>query len=134
MNNDMEHKIFLFVSLKKIIIYISNLKKEDLYKKEILISDPSIFENLHTLNDFLDKNSDRKVNLTEILEKWSNPPYGIKLGLVPILAVTFYLARNDKIALFVDEIFTPDFDEYAINRLYENSNLLVNLRLGSLRG
>ena len=54
---------------------------------------------------FLDQNSDRKVNLTEILEKWSEPPYGIKLGLVPILAVSFYLARNDKIALFVDEIF-----------------------------
>ena len=74
--------------------------------------------------DFLDKNSDRKVNLTEILEKWSNPPYGIKSGLVPILAVTFYLERNDKIALFVDEIFTPDFDEYAINRLYNNINVL----------
>ena len=56
---------------------------------------------------FLDQNSDRKVNLTEILEKWSEPPYGIKLGLVPILAVSFYLARNDKIALFVDEILHP---------------------------
>ena len=38
---------------------------------------------------------------------------GVKISSTKsaILAVTFYLARNDKIALFVDEIFTPDFDE-----------------------
>ena len=83
---------------------------------------------------FLDQNKDRKVNLAEILEKWSEPPYGIKLGLVPILAVSFYLARNDKIALFVDEIFTPDFDEYAINRLYNNINVLSfrSIELGNI--
>ena len=84
--------------------------------------------------NLLDSNSDRKVNLTEIMEIWANPPYGIKNGIAPILAVAFYLARSDKIALFVDEIFTPDFDEYAINRLYNNINVLSfrSVELGNL--
>ena len=83
---------------------------------------------------FLDDNSDRKVNLSEIVSAWVDPPYGIKLGLAPILAIALFLARSDKIALFVDEIFTPDFDEYAINRLYNNINVLSfrSIELGNV--
>ena len=47
---------------------------------------------------FLDDNSDRKVNLSEIVSAWVDPPYGIKLGLAPILAIALFLARKWLIA------------------------------------
>ena len=127
----------------ELAIYKSVLQKNNIHSKigaTFKINDYKEFKDLglkkmsQDFYELLDQNSDRKVNLTEILEKWSEPPYGIKLGLVPILAVAFYLARNDKIALFVDEIFTPDFDEYAINRLYNNINVLSfrSIELGNI--
>jgi hypothetical protein len=69
---------------------------------------------------YLEANHERKVSLQEIASIWSAEPFGIKHGLIPILATIFYLSKNDSIALFVDDIFTGDFDEYAINRLYNN--------------
>ena len=127
----------------ELAIYKSVLQQNNIHSKvetNYKINDIKYYKDLglqkmaQDFYDFLDQNSDRKVNLTEILKKWCNPPYGIKLGLVPILAVAFYLARNDKIALFVDEIFTPDFDEYAINRLYNNINVLSfrSIELGNI--
>lgn len=56
MNNDMNEKIFLFLSLEKTIIFALNSKKQDLYKKELSNLDPKIFENSNELNNFLDKN------------------------------------------------------------------------------
>ena len=56
MNNDMNEKIFLFISLEKTIIFALNSKKQDLYKKELSNLDTQIFENLNELNNFLDKN------------------------------------------------------------------------------
>lgn len=56
MNNDMNEKIFLFISLEKTIIFALNSKKQDLYKKELSNLDSQIFENLNELNNFLDKN------------------------------------------------------------------------------
>ena len=52
----MNEKIFLFISLEKIIIFALNSKKQDLYKKELSNLEPQIFENLNELNNFLDKN------------------------------------------------------------------------------
>ena len=56
MNNDMNEKIFLFISLEKTIIFALNSKKQDLYKKELSNLDSQIFENLNELTNFLDKN------------------------------------------------------------------------------
>ena len=56
MKNDMNEKIFLFISLEKTIIFALNSKKQDLYKKELSNLDPKIFENSNELINFLDKN------------------------------------------------------------------------------
>ena len=56
MNNDMNEKIFLFISLEKTIIFALNSKKQNLYKKELSNLDSQIFENLNELTNFLDKN------------------------------------------------------------------------------
>lgn len=56
MKNDMNEKIFLFISLEKTIIFALNSKKQDLYKKELSNLDSKIFENSNELNNFLDKN------------------------------------------------------------------------------
>ena len=56
MNNCMDHKIFLSIGFKKIIIFALNSKKQTLYKKETTTLNSSVFENLHILNHFLKEN------------------------------------------------------------------------------
>jgi hypothetical protein len=56
MNYNSDHKIFLLVSLKKLMFFVINSKKKNLYKKEILINDLSNTENLDSLNNFLKQN------------------------------------------------------------------------------
>ena len=126
------------VAVYKSVLQLNNIHGKEGNEYKFLdfenYKDEGLRQMANSFYSLLDSNSDRKVNLTEIMDIWANPPYGIKNGIAPILAVAFYLARSDKIALFVDEIFTPDFDEYAINRLYNNINVLSfrSVELGNL--
>jgi energy-coupling factor transporter ATP-binding protein EcfA2 len=61
---------------------------------------------------FLNKNSDRSVNLTELYDLWRGKPFGIRDGLMPILAVSFILSTKDTIALYRDNIY-----QSAVKRL-----------------
>ena len=67
----------------------------------------------------LENSADRNVPLTEVYSIWKAPPYGIKEGLLPVLAVALILARRSEVALYREGIFQPyltDIDvEYLSN-------------------
>ncbi len=54
---------------------------------------------------FLEKNSDRAVSVAEIYEIWRQPPYGIREGLMPVLAVAYILSKRNLLAFYRDGIF-----------------------------
>tara|TARA_B100001971_G_C18185520_1_gene535349 strand:- start:141 stop:1295 length:1155 start_codon:yes stop_codon:yes gene_type:complete len=83
--------------------------------------------------DFLKQNQHRRVSFNELFEKWSKPPFGIRQGVVPILALMIYEAHREELALFVDDLFVPDMDEYGINRLYHSPEA-ISLRYVELAG
>ena len=56
MENDNDFKIFLFISLRKLIISVLDSKNQNIYKKEFFIKDTSNFLNLKIIEEFLDKN------------------------------------------------------------------------------
>ena len=91
------------VAVYKSILQLNNIHGKDGNEYKFLdfenYKDDGLRRMASSFYNLLDSNSDRKVNLTEIMEIWANPPYGIKNGIAPILAVAFYLARSDKIVL-----------------------------------
>ena len=53
----------------------------------------------------LETNSHRAVSVGEIYAIWRNPPFGIKDGLLPILAVAFTLSKSHTLAFYRQGVF-----------------------------
>ena len=59
------------------------------------------------------------VSLAELYEIWSAPPFGLKRGVMPVLAFAFLLARRSERAIYVDGIFQPEPDTVLFDRLLQ---------------
>ena len=64
------------------------------------------------------------VPLSELYSAWTVPPYGIRRGLLPILAMTFILARRTTVALYVDGTFQTEINDVVADRLLQNEKLI----------
>ena len=62
-------------------------------------------------------NSDRTIAISELYELWRGPPYGVKDGLLPVLAVAFILSRRHSLAAYRDGIFRARFDDLDVEYL-----------------
>ena len=54
---------------------------------------------------FLESQSQRSVPVNEIYRIWGKAPFGIKEGLMPILAVAFALSKRDNLAFYREGVF-----------------------------
>lgn len=71
--------------------------------------------------DYLKEHSHRPVAVSEIFDEWRKPPFGVKDGLMPILAVAFILSQRDKIAVYRDGTFRPEFDDVDVDYLAKDA-------------
>ena len=55
--------------------------------------------------EFLESNQDRAVPVSEICEIWRERPFGIKDGLLPVLAAAFILSQRRDVAFYRQSIF-----------------------------
>lgn len=55
--------------------------------------------------DLLKRNSHRAVAVSEVYAVWRRPPFGIKEGLLPVLAVAFLLSQRSSLALYREGVF-----------------------------
>lgn len=53
--------------------------------------------------------------LSDLYEFWSKEPYGLRAGIMPVLAMALFLAHRDTLALYVEDSFTPDLSEAVID-------------------
>lgn len=61
--------------------------------------------------DLLMANTNRAVPITEVYEVWRRAPFGLKEGLLPVLAVAFFLSERDSLALYRDSMFQVSMSE-----------------------
>ena len=54
---------------------------------------------------FLQDNADRSVSVAEVYDVWRNPPFGIKDGLLPVLAVAFILSMRANVVFYRQGVF-----------------------------
>ena len=66
--------------------------------------------------EHLESNRDKTITLKEIHDKiWSQPPFGVKSGLFPILTFLFVKLNSSKLAYYRDEIFTTKIEEIDVD-------------------
>lgn len=68
-----------------------------------------------TLN-YLKINKDRPVGLVEIYQKiWTEPPYGIKSGLLPIFAFLFVKIHASELIYYQDDVFSAELSQVDVD-------------------
>ena len=60
------------------------------------------------------------VSLSALYEAWTQPPFGIRRGMLPILALAFILAGRRAVAIYAEEMFRPEIDRYVIDLLLQS--------------
>ena len=68
----------------------------------------------------LTNNNDRAVGLWEIYEAWKNPPYGVREGLLPVLAVAYVLSMRNNLAFYRDGIFQTKLKDIDVEILVKD--------------
>jgi hypothetical protein len=58
---------------------------------------------------------DKATKLSELYDTWRAAPFGVKEGLLPILALAFFQRHRHQLALFIQGSFTPDVTEAHID-------------------
>jgi len=82
------------------------------------------FDPLWKKTEELFKSSPDTVGLQEIYSIWQSAPFGLKKGVMPILALAFFLANKSHIAIYFDNVFTPNISEVIIDELLNDPRLI----------
>lgn len=61
--------------------------------------------------------SKRTIAVSELYDHWRQPPFGVKDGLMPFLAVAFILSQRNSIAVYREGIFRARFDDVDVQLL-----------------
>jgi hypothetical protein len=57
----------------------------------------------------------KTTTLTDLYDFWADAPYGIRRGVMPILALAFYLAHRSRLALYIAGAFSPELSEAVVD-------------------
>ncbi len=67
--------------------------------------------------DMLDQAGDEPLDV--IYARWSAPPFGIKGGVMPALALAYMLANRDTVAVYIDGVYQTAIDDVVVDRLLQ---------------
>ena len=65
----------------------------------------------------LKENMNRVVPVAEIYDLWRQAPYGVKEGLLPVLATSFILSQRNYTAIYREGVFRPRFNDVDVEYL-----------------
>ena len=69
---------------------------------------------------YLKGNAHTSVSLTDVYDLWRQPPYGIRDGLLPVLAVAFIQSRTREVALYREGVFQSRLTDLDVQYLTNN--------------
>ena len=73
---------------------------------------------------FLRTNGNRALPIAEIYDLWRKPPFGVKDGIMPVLAIAFILSQRDSIAVYREAIFRARFDDVDVDYLVKDPAII----------
>ena len=76
---------------------------------------------------FLKRNKDKNIRLTELYDVWRPAPFGVKNGVMPLLAVLFMLAERKNLSHYREGIFLSSITDIDIDYILKSPEL-VQLR------
>jgi hypothetical protein len=80
------------------------------------------FEALWKATRALFSDVNARVGAHEIYALWSAPPFGMKLGIQPVVLTAFMLAHKANIAVYKDGMFVPRLTDFDIDECLQDPN------------
>ena len=77
--------------------------------------------------------ADRTVSVAEIYDLWRKQPFGVKDGMMPLLAVAFILSQRNCVAVYREGVFRARFDDVDVQYLAKDP-AVIQLRWMDLSG
>ena len=74
--------------------------------------------------EHIQKNAGRTIAISELFGIWRQPPFGIKDGLMPTLAVAFILSQREKLAVYREGIFRAKFNDVDVEYLAKDADCI----------
>ncbi len=74
--------------------------------------------------EYLRRNASRTVKLSELYDLWRQPPFGVRDGLMSLLAVAFILSRRDKVAFYRQGVFQARFKDIDVDYLAKDPSII----------
>ena len=62
------------------------------------------------------------IAVSELFDLWRKPPFGVKDGLMPILAASFILSQRDKLAIYREGVFKARFDDVDVDYMAKDAS------------
>lgn len=66
----------------------------------------------------------KALKLSEAYDRWAQRPYGLKRGVMPVLALAFILAHRANLAVYLDGAYQAVVDELFVDKLLQNPALI----------
>lgn len=60
-----------------------------------------------------------ETSLADAYGVWALPPFGMKAGIMPVLALAILLANREHLAVYLDGVFQTDFDDVFVDKLLQ---------------
>ena len=115
-------------------LFVSLLENTGLYKKrkeEFQFCEPKNDEKTSNLapawrvaEDLLCSRQNELIEIAQLYDVWRKPPFGIKDGLMPILAVAFILSKQERVAIYRDKVFRSQFNDVDIDYLVKDAKFI----------
>lgn len=83
------------------------------------------FQSLWEATENLVINENNFITLEDLYVAWSSPPFGLKEGVLPVIAFAFILANKDKIAIYKDNMFAPDIGDVIVDEALQSPSRIT---------
>lgn len=84
--------------------------------------DPAHLKPLFETAERLIRQGDGPVAVSDLYALWKAPPFGVRDGLLPVLAVSLLLSLQDRAAVYLDNVFRPQVDTFLVDRLLQEAS------------
>lgn len=62
----------------------------------------------------------RRITLDDLYDRWAGRPYGLKRGVMPVIALAFLLAHRNTISVYVDGGYQAVIDDVFVDQMLQN--------------
>ena len=67
----------------------------------------------------------KEQSLADVYKIWQGKPYGMKLGVMPVLALAFMLANRSSYAIYQDGRFVAELDDIFVDKMLQDPSAIV---------